>query len=523
MATTSVPPSPSGGSGVVEPRVDPAVGARVSRLLRLAIAVAIGLGLAEAAWLAVATVERAAAVVRYPFELDYGEGIVLDNVRALRDDRLPYPDRDAYPFQVNPYPPLYPAAVAALQPVLGRGLAAGRTVSALSALGVAVLLFWIVRRTGRRVDAALVAAFAWLGIKYVYIWAPLHRVDMLALLLGLGGLAWAVRFAGSPLVLVSVFFFLFAGYTRQTVVALPAATFWWLFVRDRRRAVTAALLYAGAGVAVFAALEWASGGQFWNNVVGYPMAEPYFLRRAAGQALKVFARDGHAPLVIAAVAGAVFSTRRRHDATSGFAGRYLALAALATLTAGNLGANFNHFLDLLLACCLATGILLAEILSGSEGSRRTQVARLGFALALVGQLEVWRRLPERAGHAPLPPAAAVEAEAALVERIRAVPGDVLSESPGLPVIAGKPLAYQAFEFHQFARAGLWDEGKILRRIEGREFDLVVLDFDLDRVGPADIAVNRFSERFLRAVGESYTQTERYGKHRVWTPRLVVAR
>src|SRR5512142_2579063 len=98
----------------------------------------------------------------YPYQLDYGEGIVLWFARQIAHGQSIYKGLTGFPYASSNYPPVSMVLSAALMPVLGEGYAGGRLLNFASALVVAGLMYRIVRlRTHRRwigVIAALLFA-----------------------------------------------------------------------------------------------------------------------------------------------------------------------------------------------------------------------------------------------------------------------------------------------------------------------------------------------------------------------------
>jgi hypothetical protein len=170
-------------------------------------------------------------LLAYPYPLDYGEGPLLAQANALRAGtplwRL-YADPAAPPYLVVNYPPLFPALAAALAPLAGGALPAGRAVSLLAGLGCALAIWrlsapvserWTagggwrtqppppagtlaedatgVRAAQRLMSAArLLAALSFLALPIVREWSAVMRVDMPGVCLGLWGLV-CIRAVGT--------------------------------------------------------------------------------------------------------------------------------------------------------------------------------------------------------------------------------------------------------------------------------------------------------------------------------------
>src|SRR5512142_706055 len=102
------------------------------------------------------------AGIVYPYQLDYGEGIVLWFAQQIAHGHSIYKGLPGYPYASSNYPPVSMVLSAILMPVLGEGYAGGRLLNFASALVVAGLMYRIVRlRTHRRwigVIAALLFA-----------------------------------------------------------------------------------------------------------------------------------------------------------------------------------------------------------------------------------------------------------------------------------------------------------------------------------------------------------------------------
>jgi len=171
-----------------------------------------------------------AEAIGFPLDLDYGEGIVLQQVLLILTDRA-YGDINSYAFIVFHYPPVYHLVVRGLM-VFGCDLVhAGRTVSVVATManaGIVALLAHeglssSVTKSARLFGAAVggLAVFTFLPIA---IWMPFARVDMLAVRFSLAGVVCAAYAPASRISLhAAVLFFVLALYTKQTELAAPVA------------------------------------------------------------------------------------------------------------------------------------------------------------------------------------------------------------------------------------------------------------------------------------------------------------
>ena len=350
-----------------------------SALSRLNAALRLALALGLAAYL-IYFVAHAWLMLNFPFPLDYGEGPLLAQADLLRGG-LPfwrlYADPALPPYAIVNYPPLYLLLTAALSPLVGGALAAGRLLSLLAAAGCVAALYQLADGGRRRVDGRRgfqlsyfsfhISAFApllLLTVPIVREWSALMRVDMLGLCLGLWGLVtlqmadgrWQIgrRSATLPALLSGVLF-LACLFTKPSLIAGPGAgCLWlgWLALRaeaSQRRAAWAAALGLWAtlglgGVLLLALLQRASGGWFVLHVVT-ANANRWDLGLALGFWQQQLALRW--PLFAAAAVAALW-LRSQPPApnTQPLALLYTLLGGLAAIGVGKVGAYNNYFLEL---------------------------------------------------------------------------------------------------------------------------------------------------------------------------------
>jgi 4-amino-4-deoxy-L-arabinose transferase-like glycosyltransferase len=107
----------------------------------------------------------------------------------LLDERGTYfMDMRGYPYVHLNYPPVFPVLVWPFYRWLGPTLWVPRLLSILATAGILIAVFALARRFGH--PRAMAAALAGLALCpwFVQTWAPLARVDMLAIFLSLAGL-----------------------------------------------------------------------------------------------------------------------------------------------------------------------------------------------------------------------------------------------------------------------------------------------------------------------------------------------
>ena len=454
------------------------------------------------------------AVIRLPrpVEYMYGESIVLEIARRVGHGEPLYPAPDRLPLTVTAYTPLYYLLVGTLQRVFGESYVPGRLLSLASTLGAAGALAWSIRRVSGCWRSGLLAAGLFLTQNMTAtLWAPLHRVDLLALCFTLVGLALAT--AGRPG--AAILPLLLAVLTKQTYFVAPLAVGAALWP-DRRAVLGFALPFAAGLALAIAAVQVLSGGWFlWHAVVAN--INPFdleYLWAIVGQFLQFNAL----PLLAAAGLFALPTRPRERLWRLYFLGSLLMLPSL-----GKVGASSNYWLELTAATAALVAVLATRL--PFRAGERAAFSRAGLAVLLLCSLLVtmpgYQAVVGEALHVlPAGGTGAIKAQADAAPFVAAQSGAVLTDEPGLAVAAGVPVNFEFRIFQLLADGGLWDERPILEAIESRHFDLVVVTRSLDGspVG-GDI---RWSTRVRDALRDHYDPAGQRDGYHLYLPRRAAA-
>ena len=461
------------------------------------------------AWHAYRFMGLAIGAVAFPYELDYGEGIVWYQTRMLFAGEA-FGPIDGFPAIVFHYTPLF-HLVSGLVAATGiDGLAAGRVVSLLSTAAMAVLAGAIVHRVVARDGgpkgaarlAALFTVFLPLLCYPIPLWSPLMRVDMLAFALSMGGVYIGLRsFSRPSAVYPAALLFVLAVYTKQTMIAAPAALFGTLLLYRPRTAFAGILTCMAAGTAALAVLAIATDGGFLRHIFLYN------INRFDPERLTwiQITAEGHIGLIAAALVGAAtqfpalraFAVKRSNASSSAaesvFLAAYLLLTTIMLLLVAKSGSSGNYFIEWLVALCIYAGIAV------SYPIRRALDAGIGPA-APFGTILVPIALSVHAWTLPVPPISsdlmarrAVGLEI-LAERIRSSDRPVISDDMVILQRGGQPVLWEPAIFAELGANGVWDERPFIRMIEQRRFGFFITHRDRGR--------RPFDERYNPAVAEA---------------------
>ena len=474
-------------------------------------------------------------LTRFPFELDYGEGIVLwqaDRVLHLAEAYHPI---HVYPYTVFHYPPLYHLLTRLARTAVHDPLIAGRMVAWLSALGVALCVGLIVklgtgdglRRSGL---AGLIASLLVFHVPNIG-WVPYMRVDVTALCLSLLGLFLFLRWPSALGAALAGVVFVAALFTKQSMIAGPTAAFAALLLAGRRRDATVMLVVIGAlGGGLVSVLALATEGEFLRHTLAYnlnPFDAAQLVTSMIANLIGMNALAGLAlalPIVTLAhlSRGRDVMYRRAWSTERGIlltAILYFAAAFVVSLSAGKLGAWKNYFLEWNVACCILTGLLAGRVL---KQSRRLPRSPTALAIILILGIIAFSRIGATArqwnivaGRDPEFHQLAADAGRAL-DFIQATRGSVFSDDMTLLHKAGQDVPWEPAIATVLASAGVWDERLAIELINATKFEAIVVRYLNEPLF--------FSPAIRAAVHDAYADAGApAGPYRILRPRATEGR
>jgi hypothetical protein len=492
---------------------------------------------------AVGVARYEAAILRYPFQRDDAEGVILAEATMIAHGMNPYAYQPspAHYFYAGPYTPLYTAINAAVVKVAGPTLVGGRAVQLLATMAVAAWIAWAVGRAARGRVAWVVglwAALLFLTWHLVAHWGAMVRPDMTALAFDLAGAMLLRRWWEAPeregwrgaawphgralgLLALGAGCFALGWWTKQTYVAVPLACILALLPYRPKMAITLAGLYATLVGLSLGILTLLTAGGFMQKTYFYQASWTWhaylFLARPFAQ------RYGLLP-ALALLAAAVICIRQRRLT---FGACWLALAALKTLSAGTDGGNHNHFIDLLAASSLVAGrgvaILMASgpwTADAGEGpapvpprrAMRFRFAALAAMLLLTGVA-----VSERDGRGSwlaweyrLPTAVEREEFARVESRIANTAGPIYGDNVGLGVLVltGHDVRVtDPFTLAAEVRLGRWNDSAVVGDVAAGRYGLVALRGDVARMDP-EHPPGDLTPGLIRAICQHYHLVER---------------
>ncbi len=448
-------------------------------------------------------------VLTFPYPLDYGEGPLLDQAMRMSHFQNIYrSDLSAPPYVIANYPPLFVALQVPFAWLVGPAFWYGRALSLFSALAVVLLIVDIIRILTKDWIAAVSSGATLLAIPYMLFWAPLFRVDLLALALSWAGIWAVVRYPDRAWSVAAAALLLTAAiYTRQSYgLAAPVAACVWLLSQQLHgRAVLLVALMALVGVATFVVLTFASGGGFLFHIVTANINELGVGRlRATGTQMWI----GMRYLILAGLTF-LLAGYWLHRRTWWLVGPYILGAALTAATIMKVGSNVNYLLELSVALSVAVGLTMSW-------SRNRLVVRSALMLLLAWQTAFMVQWSRGSYYRDTMNKIAQRSEfEQLMHIVHQSDGIVLAdEHMGMLPLDGRQIHFQPFEMKQLVDAGMWDQAIIIKAIEQGTFPAILI-YDPGNPG---FKAARWTSAMLRSLDEQYVRIGTFADTTVYQPK-----
>ena len=464
-------------------------------------ALTAGAGLALLGYCFICFLAVALRAIRYPYELDYGEGIVWQQMRLMFTGKA-YAPVNGYPGIVFHYPPIYHSTVEALATISGMDeVAAGRLISLIATLLCSLIIggltSWIVARRSKAPIAAVCGAFSSLTcftLLPVTYWAMVMRVDMLALFFSLAGLSFGVGSLTKPVrVYTAALCFIAAVFTKQIAIAAPASVFAVLLIVRPATAWRGILACLVGGSVVLAALAFATNGGILRHLFVYNVNR----FNPTGLELIPAVMLNNILFFAALAAGVLWLIRKQAVFYAGLPSWldrrakliasqddpatlmilvYFVATTLVALLVAKSGANINYLVEWLLAGSIFAGLSVHDAVARAMGEAQPQASAFSILLpaalgvqALVAAAHVGWQLDVREQRR--------QELDQLVALVHSAPHPIISDDMVLLQRGGKNVVIEAAIFAELTSTGRWDERPFIRHILSDDFSFFITEGD----------------------------------------------
>lgn len=448
------------------------------------------------------------------FEINYNEGW---NAYRAQMAAQGIPLYGAAPrFTVTNYPPLSFHFIGLVGRLTGDVVAAGRYVSLISVVLIALLIGAIVRSFTGLWHAGSYAAFSFV------IWLAIFQPDrigmndpqLFATVLSLIGLyLYVSRPDSRPWLAVSAVVFAVSLFTKHNLLAFPLAVGAHLLLRGafQRFGVWAGAFAAAAGVLLAITIR-VDGPYFWAHLTA---PRPYSMLDAAWTS-SVYLRAFQIPFAV----GAVWSLWNcTNPARNVLAAGLVTAHAIAFAFSGGYGVDTNIFFDCIIALVMIMGVAAGDVaeLVQARFAQRRSFGNLFLTVALLAPLAgVVPDLPVRIRRDYQDARAIPQVEDRFTQAVAFVaarPGRALCNDLLLCFEAGKPEEFMTWFVASEVGAGKMPEAEAVHLIETYRFNTI----ELEGSGNSVLPPGRFLEGFAHKAVERYRVGLRSGKYAILIP------
>ncbi len=432
-----------------------------------------------------------------PYQIDYGEGLMMEGALRLHHSQPLYPNPFTFPVVLHVYGPVAYAMAASVLPIGAASFPAGRLLILACSIAVSLLLATILHRLTGSWWIGLSFGFLLLTLPAFRFWLYLLRADVIGIAFSMAGVALYL-FANNKTDnrwYWSILFFGIALFCKYSLLAAPVAVFVHLLVSRRLKPGIAYVAGLSAACALaLAGLQFRTGGWFaFHQFSTHP--DRYSLLQFFALAALVLAS---APVSTALAAW--YAVQDFRAGSPGFPSIYLAVSSLTALTAGKLGSTTNHFSEWMVACCLCAGLGYSRVLSKYARGAMPVTALLS-ASVLAGILMQNRTTRQ-------PAESLAECGRAYRYVTDSPASRVLSENLGPLLVAGKSVTISdPFVYGQLVKHGRWPDHQIEDLLNRRYFDLVVMSDDPSQMKAQ--ASDVWPDSLVNAMDHNYRVVDRF--------------
>ena len=403
----------------------------------------------------------------------------------------------------------------------------GRWTSLVSLLAAGMFIALIVREFGAGFMIAAFSGLLWiLGIAtFLPDRLAMNDPQLLGEALTTAGLYLYIKSRDrASLLCASALAFCLAGFTKQTLLAFPAAVAIHLLIHSRRKLAIwlgAMIIFAGLLIALTLAVD---GRYFFSHLLFHRSYSP-------GNAFSSITQS-YLPAFESVLLVAIVWTLCRFRSSPLLAMAFVFANGLAFMLAGGDGVDLNIFFNAYAAAVLICGFALSEIERGlgttaqaARGIRR--VSGSAVAAALMAGLFLFMAMPfpdqlqDDHAAAKLLPAQDAAFRAA-VSLLGKTPGPAACENLLLCYRAGKPYAFDAFvttDELETQRLGANTLPAMLRRRQFGAVELDTLPAEADSsTSPLVRRRPRFTGESMDALLDNYTLTMRSPQMLIFVPK-----
>lgn len=468
-----------------------------------------------AAGLILATVAIGAIHVDDRYRIDTASGARVALARYFDEGTLYPPLYDGENYGGTRFMPLPLVLHGLAANVTGEYLVSGKVLSYLTMLGVVAMMLLLLRRSRSPWSFSLALVAIVFATNTGLNGTMSLRADSLPLLLQLGAIWFAdgrvarTRDAASGLFAAAAFM------AELSAIWAPLAITLYLWMADRKRAIRFLAIFITAAAVFFGVVAIASGGRVVTNVLGLAGAGirgPSAVLVAPYRFLTLLADEAIAAVVLIPFAAAGIVREFREERRPSLVSWSLVVCTIVVIVVlTDIGTGWNQLVDLVVLEMLAVGrlagnmdafrttmrsaLVAASLWAGVIGGASVVVPAGLDAVAAARDPDLWSRKP-----------------------LGIDSGKILSEDPFVPVSMSRdPVVLDPFMLPRIGERNPDALEDLVRRIDAREFDVVVLTTALEPPDKEWWRDYHFGSEVTEALARSYSPIGRTQGYFLYEP------
>ncbi len=472
------------------------------------------------------------SLFRFPYDYDQGEGFELNDSLLFSQGQWPYRDNEVFPFYASNYPPLFHLLVIPLFAIFGKTLTAGRVLSFVATLLIAILVSRVVHAKTRDKSIAAISGLMVIASNFIYHIGPLFRQHMTMVLFELLAVMAIAHYDdpkhGRRNSVLSMAALLAAGYTKQLSVATVGAVLAFLFLRSPKKGIVAGAALAIVAGGIFVWMNQATDGQWYLNTIT-ANANLYDYH----QALELYRQFFSLHFFIAILAIGYSLYELYWDRLSAYTIWFVFALANAALS-GKWGAGESYFATAVVAACVLSGLAIGQLKDRlpQRWPRVASIVPVLIPLLYLGQAYAVRHIPgdppfDSVGYTQLgrlPTDNDISTGDRIVSMMRASGKVALTEEAMLALRADQPVVTNPTQLLNLWNNNALDPTNLIAMIDRQDFGLIIFRAQfypppvLQAIGAryapiADMVMNGFQYRLLaprRNFGAGCDEARFYG-------------
>ena len=337
-------------------------------------------------------------------------------------------------------------------------LITGRIFSFICSLLVSILIYAILYKKTKDILISILTSLIYFSFGLINYWSTITRMDIFSVLLSLIGIYLITNYNNKKKFYTSILFFILAIYSNQSLIAAPAASFLWIYFKNRKKAIRFLILFSSFLAISFLLLNIITKGQIFLHTIYYNFSPSTF----QFEEFKYILINMGALIVI----GFFYILKYPKELFSHY---FILSSIIATIKFIKSGSDLNYFIEPTIALVIVLGITIHKIY------KHKKKAFLFLTILLILLLPTSNlERQERLG------TCSIEYEG-ISNFIKTSPGNVLVEYQHMALKNKKELNPDAFKWYELESKGIINESEIYDYCLDKNYSLIIYFEDYKKI------------------------------------------